>query len=116
MLLIEKYANQVAEILGLPDRVRSDDVYNTVEYVGKGYGIPTRESVEAIKLLARTEGIFLDPVYTSKTMAALIDHVRRGELIRDDTVLFLHTGGTPALFAYVEELDTDELKKNLSFD
>jgi D-cysteine desulfhydrase family pyridoxal phosphate-dependent enzyme len=116
VLLVEKYANQVAEVLGLPVRVRADEVYNTVEYVGKGYGIPTRESVEAIKLLARTEGIFLDPVYTSKTMAALIDHVRRGELRRDDTVLFLHTGGTPALFAYVEELDPDELKKNLSFD
>lgn len=114
--LIEKYANQAAGALGLSVRVSADEVHNTVGYVGKGYGIPTREAIEAIKLLARTEGIFLDPVYTSKAMAALIDHVRSGELGKDDTILFLHTGGTPALFAYLEELDPEELKKNLSFD
>lgn len=65
-----------------------------------------------IRLMARTEGIFLDPVYTSKAMAGLHDHIKQGKLMKDDTVLFLHTGGTPALFAYVDELDVYELKSH----
>jgi len=60
-------------------------------------------------LVARTEGIFLDPVYSGKAMAGLIDHIRKGKLSKKDTVLFVHTGGTPALFAYVDELDMDVL-------
>jgi 1-aminocyclopropane-1-carboxylate deaminase/D-cysteine desulfhydrase-like pyridoxal-dependent ACC family enzyme len=67
-----------------------------------------------IKLMARTEGIFLDPVYTSKAMAGLYDHVRKGILKKDDVVLFLHTGGTPALFAYAEELGVKELEEHLT--
>ena len=67
-------------------------------YIGEGYGIPTEEALEAIELLAKTEAILLDPCYTSKAMAALIDHVRRRELSPDETVVFLHTGGMPALF------------------
>ena len=60
--------------------------------------------MEATRLLARTEGILLDPVYTAKTMACLIDDIRSGRLTGDDPVVFVHTGGTPALFAYREEL------------
>ncbi len=67
-------------------------------YIGEGYGIPTDEALEAIELLAKTEAILLDPCYTSKAMAALIGHVRRGELSANETVVFLHTGGMPALF------------------
>ena len=66
--------------------------------------------------MARTEGIFLDPVYTCKAMAAVADHIKKGELTASDTVIFLHTGGTPALFAYAEELGTGELKEHLAFD
>ena len=74
------------------------------EYVGPGYGVLTEGCRQAIHLVARTEGIFLDPVYTGKTMAGLIDHIRRGMIGRDETVLFLHTGGSPGLFAYHSEL------------
>jgi len=108
--LIARYANQAAERLGLSCRVSAEDVYNTEEYVGEGYGIPTPEAIEMIKLMARTEGIFLDPVYTGKAMAGLWDHIQKGKLTKNDIVIFLHTGGNPALFAYVEELGIDELK------
>ena len=82
-----------------------NEVINTADYVGKGYGIPTQEGLEAIKLVARSEGIFLDPVYTSKAMAGLIDHINQGEIGKDETVVFLHTGGFPSLFAYNKELE-----------
>jgi D-cysteine desulfhydrase family pyridoxal phosphate-dependent enzyme len=68
-------------------------------FVGEGYGIPTPASIEAQTLVARHEGIVLDPVYTAKAMACLIARVRSGEFRRDDTVLFLHTGGVPGFFA-----------------
>lgn len=73
-------------------------------FVGQGYGIPTPEGVEAIRLLARTEGILTDPVYTGKALAALVHHVRSGNIPAESQVIFLHTGGTPADFAYSEEL------------
>jgi len=73
-------------------------------YVGEGYGIMTPGCAEAIQLLARTEGILLDPVYTGKAMAGLIDLIRKGEIGRDKTVVFLHTGGAPALFTQAAEV------------
>ena len=69
-----------------------------------------------IKLMARSEGIFLDPVYTGKACAALADHVKRGLLKTEDRVVFIHTGGTPALFAYRDELGLEELKGRLERD
>jgi 1-aminocyclopropane-1-carboxylate deaminase/D-cysteine desulfhydrase-like pyridoxal-dependent ACC family enzyme len=68
-------------------------------WVGPGYGVPTPASTEALELVARTEGILLDPVYTAKAMAALIDRVRKGAFDKDATVLFWHTGGQVANFA-----------------
>jgi D-cysteine desulfhydrase family pyridoxal phosphate-dependent enzyme len=68
-------------------------------FVGEGYGIPTRESQEAQALAARTEGLFLDPTYTAKAMAGLIEHCRRGSLATARTVVFWHTGGLPGIFA-----------------
>lgn len=68
------------------------------EYFGAGYGLDTPESLAAINLLARTEGLFLDPVYTAKAMAALVDWIRQGKFSTDDNVLFWHTGGQLALF------------------
>jgi D-cysteine desulfhydrase len=64
-------------------------------------GEPERE---AITLMAQNEGILLDPVYTGRVMAGLIDQIRKGTFGRDETVLFWHTGGLPALFAYGDEL------------
>jgi len=114
--LIVRYANQAAEKLNLSCRIRREDVCNTTDYVGERYGIPTQAGIEMIKLMARTEGIFLDPVYTSKAMSALYDHVKKGKVTSKDVVIFLHTGGTPALFAYQEELGTEELRRHLVFD
>ena len=101
-------ANTAADLLGLDNtQVVDADIQNTDDYIGQAYGYLTPECIDALKLVVKTEGIFLDPVYTAKAMAGLIDHIQQGKLGRDDTVIFLHTGGTPALFAYQEELVTD---------
>ena len=68
-------------------------------YVGPGYGIPTPASIEALELVARTEGILLDPVYTAKAMAGLIGRIRAGVFQKEQTILFWHTGGVPGYFA-----------------
>ena len=91
-------ANGAAEILGIPTRVALDDLFTDSGFIGEGYGIPTAECLEAIALLARTEGILVDPCYTGKALAGLIAHVRSGELTPDETVIFLHTGGAPGMF------------------
>jgi D-cysteine desulfhydrase/L-cysteate sulfo-lyase len=75
--------------LGADDPIEVDD-----SQVGEGYGIPTAESSEAIELVARTEGIVLDPVYTAKAMAGMIARIRRGEFSSDQTMMFWHTGAT----------------------
>jgi D-cysteine desulfhydrase family pyridoxal phosphate-dependent enzyme len=72
-------------------------------YVGDGYGMPSDHMLEAVLLTAQTEGLLLDPVYSGKAMAGLIGHVRRGKFTREQTVVFLHTGGTAALAAYADE-------------
>jgi 1-aminocyclopropane-1-carboxylate deaminase/D-cysteine desulfhydrase-like pyridoxal-dependent ACC family enzyme len=113
---VARYANQAANKLNLPCRVDEKDIMNTEDYVGEAYGVVTPEGNEMIKLMARTEGIFLDPVYTGKAMAGVRDHIRKGLLGKDDIVVFLHTGGTPALFAYSNEIGLEELKSHLSYD
>ena len=90
--------NRTAQKLGVDIRLDPEDAVVYPDYVGAGYAIATKEGVEAIKLLARTEGLFLDPVYTSKAMAGLIDLVGKGVLTKEQNVLFLHTGGSPGLF------------------
>jgi 1-aminocyclopropane-1-carboxylate deaminase/D-cysteine desulfhydrase-like pyridoxal-dependent ACC family enzyme len=97
-------ANQAAELLGLPHRVKPADVEISEDFIGAGYGQVTPEGWEAMQLLAHSEGILLDPVYTSKAMAGLIADVRSSRLRRDDVAVFIHTGGTPAVFAYRDEL------------
>ena len=94
----KRIANEAAERLHVPERLDYSDLATDQNFIGDGYGIPTREALEAITLLARTEAILLDPCYTAKAMAALIDHVRRSEVAPSECVVFLHTGGTPALF------------------
>jgi L-cysteate sulfo-lyase len=81
-------------------RLKPDATYDVDErFVGEGYGIPTAASREAIELAARTEAIFLDPTYTAKAMAGLIDYVREKKFDASQTVLFWHTGGQVGLFA-----------------
>lgn len=98
------YANAVAELLDLPTRLEPADIAVHDEYVGERYGIPTAAGLEAMTLAARREGLVLDPVYTGKAFSALIDHVRRGLIGRDETVVFVHSGGLPIVFAYSAEI------------
>ena len=96
--------NRTAALLGLPHRLTAADIDIREDYMGPRYGVVTAGGREAMDLLARTEGIVLDPVYTAKAMAGLIDDARHGRLRAKDQVVFIHTGGTPAIFAYRDEL------------
>lgn len=100
---IERIIRGVGELLGLPEGELVEESIVLDKYVGPGYGIDSPESVAAIELLARTEGICLDPVYTAKAMAGLLDEIRYGGLADCDTVLFWHTGGQLALFYAAED-------------
>ncbi len=88
------------ELLRLRGTLPRESVQANCDYVGGGYGVPTPGMVEAVNLLARTEGLLLDPVYSGKGMAGLIDLVRQGRFRPDENVVFLHTGGSVALFGY----------------
>jgi len=91
-------ANEAAALLGAGVRLRAEELQTVQDQIGAGYAIPTRACIEAIELVARTEGIALDPVYTGKAMAGLIDQIRKGDIPPGETVIFLHTGGVPGLF------------------
>ena len=94
-------ARRTAAHLGLPEgAVRAEHVVADCGYVGQGYGIPTQGMVDAVRLVAEKEGILLDPVYSGKGMAGLIDLVRKGHFEKDSNVVFLHTGGQVGLFGY----------------
>jgi 1-aminocyclopropane-1-carboxylate deaminase/D-cysteine desulfhydrase-like pyridoxal-dependent ACC family enzyme len=93
-------ASLAAERLGLSVTLSPDEIVNSSAYYGDGYGYPTPAAVDAIKLLARTEGVYLDPVYSSKAMVALIADCAAGHVARGTEALFVHTGGSPALFHY----------------
>ena len=97
-------ANAAAKILDVPLTIRPDEIESSEDYIGPRYGVVTPQSREALKLVAKTEGIFLDPVYSSKAMAGLIDHIRIGQVHPGEKVVFIHTGGNPALFAYASDL------------
>jgi 1-aminocyclopropane-1-carboxylate deaminase/D-cysteine desulfhydrase-like pyridoxal-dependent ACC family enzyme len=91
-------ANRTASLLELDLPFATADITNVDDYIGPLYGSPTPESMEATLLAARTEGLLVDPIYTGKALAAIIDHVRSGRIPGGSRVLFWHTGGTPALF------------------
>lgn len=97
-------ATDTAALLGMETIFEAGDVLVDGRFVGEAYGKLTPGCVEAIRLLASTEGILLDPVYSGKAMAGLLAHVREGRFRPDDSVVFLHTGGAPALFAFGERL------------
>ncbi|MBM3956617.1 MAG: pyridoxal-phosphate dependent enzyme [Gemmatimonadetes bacterium] len=101
---IFRNAGRIGEMLDLPATFDRSDMAVLNDYIGEGYGIPTQEVIEAIHLTARKEAVILDPNYTGTAMAALIDQVRKGKVRRDETVVFLHTGGLPAVFTFAEEL------------
>lgn len=97
-------AMDAARALGWELRVDEDEIESYNDYAGEAYGRPSPAGLSAITLAARTEGLLLDPIYTGKAMAGLIDHARSGRLGRDSVVVFIRTGGLPALFAFKDEV------------
>lgn len=106
---LAQVGNECAEILGLETRLSPEEIISTVDYVGPDYGVVTDAGREAMRLAGRCDGLLLDPVYTAKAMAGLIDHIRRGQIDPNRKVVFVHTGGLPALFAYSDALKLEEL-------
>ena len=101
---IARICNEAAKLLDVNLEFTSDNINNDNNYVGEKYGVPTTEGLQAMKLLAKKEGIILDPVYTSKGFSALIDYVKKGIIKKNENVIFIFTGGSPAVFAYNDEI------------
>lgn len=101
-------ACETAGFIGKPGCVAREDVVANCNYVGEGYGVPTDSMNEAVLMLARTEGLLFDPVYSGKALAGMIDLARKGEL-GDGNIVFLHTGGAAALFAYADQLKLQDV-------
>ena len=104
-----KLAVETADYLGISGIVSREDVIANCDYVGDGYGVATRQMTEALLQVARLEALLLDPVYSGKGMAGLIDLTRKGLLTDAKNILFIHTGGTPALFAYRGQINKGEM-------
>jgi D-cysteine desulfhydrase family pyridoxal phosphate-dependent enzyme len=101
---VKALSNAVLAWCGIEGEVSSEDVDVDDGFTGDGYGIPTAETWNAIHLLASVEGLVVDPVYTGKALAGLLAHVESGRIRRGETVVFIHTGGAPALFGYADEI------------
>jgi len=99
--------NGAAELLDVDLSIAPEDVTVFDEYIKEGYGILNKDVTGALKLVAETEGIFIDPVYTGKAMVMMIDQIKKGYFSKDDNVVFFHTGGLPALFLYRNQLGKD---------
>ena len=102
--MVATLATETAAHLKLGLRFAPGEISVNADYIGAGYGVLGAQERGAIRLAAEVEGLLLDPVYTGRAFAGMVDLIRRGEIRRDETVLFWHTGGTPALFAYAAEL------------
>ena len=101
---IARICNKSAEMLNVDLEFSANMINNDNNYVGEKYGLPTSEGIASMRMLAKMEGIILDPVYTSKGFSALIDYVRKGIIKKNENVIFIFTGGGPAVFAYNEEI------------
>ncbi|MDM8540391.1 D-cysteine desulfhydrase [Desulfococcaceae bacterium HSG9] len=103
--LVADLVRETSNYIGIKSEISRDAIVCFDEYVGPGYSLPTPEMAEAVRLLARTEGILLDPVYSGKAMAGLIGLIRKGGYFKEnDNILFVHTGGSPALYVYIEAI------------
>ena len=102
--LVAGLAKRTAELLGQDAAIVADKTVVDDRWVGEGYALPTDTMIEAVRLLAAQEGVLLDPVYTGKAMAGLIGQVREGRWAKGQNILFVHTGGSPALYAYRDVL------------
>ena len=98
---VHRLAEATAEYVGVKGGIARSAIVANCDYVGPGYGQPTPGMVEAVRMVARLEGILLDPVYSGKAMAGLIDLIRKREIRKGETVVFLHTGGAVGLFGYL---------------
>jgi L-cysteate sulfo-lyase len=103
---VGRLAAEVWDRLGLRGAFSDDSVVLLAGHAGEAYGLPTAAMADAVQRLARLEGLLLDPVYSGKAMAGLIAMIEAGEFSPSDSVVFLHTGGMPALFPYREALET----------
>ena len=101
---IFKHKKDIQELLDLPVTFEESDMRVLDQYIGEGYGVMTAQVAEAIHIAAQTDAIIVDPNYTGTTMAALIDQVEQGGFESDETVVFLHTGGLPAVFTFADQL------------
>jgi len=99
---IDVVANEVGELVGKRANASPEDAIVDYNYYGETYGKATPDCIEAIRLVARLEGIFLEPTYTGKAMAGMIDMVRKGRFRKDENIVFMHTGGYPGIFPYGE--------------
>ncbi len=102
---VGKLCDQTLELLGCTRPLPREAIKTNSDYVGQGDGIPTRGMIKAVSLAARSEGLLLDPVYTGKAMAGLADLIDQGEFKNEDNVVFLHSGGSHALFGYRSTFD-----------
>jgi L-cysteate sulfo-lyase len=109
---VGNHIQEAQKFLGSDLKVVPEDIVVYDQYAGEGYGFMTEGRAEAIRMLAELEGIFLDPVYTSSAIACLIDLCRKGFFKSTDKVVFLHTGGSAALFPYRAPLKAYGLKKS----
>ena len=97
--VVANLANEAADRLRTPERLTAEDIRVNADYLGGGYGVVGEPELEAIRLFAELEGLLLDPVYTGRAAAGLLDLIRKGYFKPEEKVLFWHTGGTPAIFA-----------------
>jgi len=103
---VYKLAVDTAEYVGAAGVVQRDDIVANCDYVGEGYGIPTKAMNDAVMLLARLEGLLLDPVYSGKGLAGMIDLIGKGYFTGARDIVFVHTGGVAGLFGYSDQLHT----------
>ncbi len=102
--MVYELVKQTAAHVGINSPISRNAVLCFDEYVGPGYSLPTPQMAEAVRMLASLEGILMDPVYTGKAMAGFIDLIRKDFFSKEENVLFIHTGGSPALYVYMEEI------------
>ena len=104
---VYKLAVETAEYVGAPGVVQREDIVANCDYVGEGYGIPTKAMNDAVMLLARLEGLLFDPVYSGKGLAGMIDLIGKSYFADAGDIVFIHTGGVAGLFGYSDQLVTD---------
>lgn len=104
---VYKLALETAEYVGAPGAILRKDIVANCDYVGEGYGLPTREMNDAVMLAARLEGLLFDPVYSGKGLAGMIDLIKKGYFGDASNIVFVHTGGVAGLFGYSDQLVTD---------